>query len=150
MNKKGKRISRFCKWGGSTFGIAVVYVLGFCILSEIHPFSRFPMYSHFPNWSYSFYVTNESDEIIPFLELSTHGGAMGHLYGSVANQLNISYGSFIESEEELRQIGEGMMKSLLTIHQFEGNEIKLYRKAFYYQNDTIKDRVDLMVIYEAN
>ncbi|MFT5665920.1 MAG: hypothetical protein ACI9DK_000095 [Vicingaceae bacterium] len=145
-----KQLRQLYKWGLSTFGIALIYFLGFLVFGEIHPFSRFPMYSHFPNWSYSFYVTSEQDEIVPFSNFETNGGTMGHLYGSSADQLNISYGNFMESNKELEQIGASMMNSLLSHSPHKDKHYKLYRKAFFFKNDSIQNRIDLMVIYGSN
>ena len=87
----GNRYKKFLEWGISTFGVALLYIIGVLLFNETHPFSRFPMYSNFPNWSYSFYLTDEANEIIPFSSLETTGSSVGHLYGSVSDELNIPY-----------------------------------------------------------
>jgi hypothetical protein len=139
---------KFLKWGLSTFGVAIIYISGMLFFREIHPFSRFPMYSSFPNWAYSFYLTNESDEVIPFSTINTDGGAIGHLYGSVSDEFNIPYGEFMESKEELNKIGDRILNIILHSEELNAKKLKLYRKAFYYQNDTIRERTDLMTLYE--
>lgn len=136
------------KWGMSTFGVALIYIMGVLLFNETHPFSQFSMYSHFPNWSYSFYLANEANEIIPFSDLETDGGALGHLYGSVSDELNIPYGDFMESEEELQKIGDRMMNILLEHRAHKASYYKLYRKAFYYENDSIHEQIVLMTSYE--
>lgn len=75
---------------------------------------------------------------------------MGHLYGSSADQLNILYGNFMESNKELEQIGASMMNSLLSHSPHKDKHYKLYRKAFFFKNDSIQNRIDLMVIYGSN
>ena len=40
----------------STFIIALIYLIGVFIFGEAHPFSKYPMYSSFANWSYVFYI----------------------------------------------------------------------------------------------
>jgi hypothetical protein len=139
---------KFLKWGMSTFWVALFYIIGVLIFNETHPFSRFPMYSSFPNWSYSFYLTNKTDEIIPFSNLETDGEAVGHLYGSVSQELDILYGDFMESEVELQKIGNRMMNILLESRGNLVGEYKLYRKAFYYKNDSIHEQIVLMTSYE--
>ncbi|MDB4061253.1 hypothetical protein N9515_04830 [Vicingaceae bacterium] len=139
---------KFFKWGLSTFGVALFYILVVLLVGEIHPFSRFPMYSSFPNWSYSFYLTDETDKIVPFSKLKTFGSSVGHLYGSVANELNIPYGNFSESKEELKQIGDRMIYVLIDSNELEANYIKLNLKGFYYQNDSIQELSVLMTSYE--
>ena len=146
----GNRYKKFLEWGISTFGVALLYIIGVLLFNETHPFSRFLMYSNFPNWSYSFYLTDEANEIIPFSSLETTGSSVGHLYGSVSDELNIPYGSFRESEEELQQIGDRMMFVLLESNELKYKYINLYRKGFYYQNDSIHDLTVLMTSYERH
>ncbi len=143
-----KMIKKIYKRGIAIYGIAIIYCLGLIVFREVHSFSRFPMYSSFPNWSYSFYLTNESDEIIPFSNLETDGSAVGHLYGSVSQELDILYGDFMESEVELQKIGDRMMNILLESRGHKDSYYKLYRKAFYYENDSIHEQIVLMTSYE--
>tara|TARA_R110000868_G_scaffold119573_2_gene317512 strand:+ start:494 stop:937 length:444 start_codon:yes stop_codon:yes gene_type:complete len=136
------------RWGTSTFGVAIFYIFGVLLFGETHPFSRFPMYSSFPNWSYSFYLANDNNDIIPLASVDTDGAALGHLYGSVAYELNIPYGEFMESEDDLRKIGDRMMYILFEDKTANHNYLKLYRKGFFYQNDTIQEITTLMTTYE--
>ncbi len=119
------------------------------MIGEIHPFSCFPMYSSFPNWSYAFYLTDENDTLIPAEEFQTTGGKMGHTFYSVCSAKKILYGNGMESDKELRTIGKEMM-DLITVNTKSTKypKIALHRIYFYYQNDTIKKQNK--VIYERN
>jgi len=143
------KFKKLFNWTISTFGVAVFYVLGFLLLRETHPFSRFPMYSSFPNWSYCFYLTNEDNKIISFSNFELDGGSVGHLYGSVSQELNIPYGEFMESNIELQKIGNRMMEIMMESKSVKNQKLKLYRKAFYYEKDSILAKSDLMTTYEV-
>ena len=108
------------------------------------------MYSHFPNWAYSFYLTDENGEIIPFTLLETKGAAIGHLYGNVSDELNIPYGNFSESNNELKKIGDRILNILLKSKELDVTEVNLFRKAFFYKNDSIHNQIDLMISYEIH
>lgn len=88
------------------------------------------MYSSFPNWAYSFYVTNKTNKVIPLSSLDTDGAALGQLYGSVADELNIKYGNFMESECDVHKIGDRMMEIVLEPRDSSVTGLRLYRKAF--------------------
>ena len=143
-----KKYRKYAKWGLSTFGVALFYIFGMLFFRETHPFSRFPMYSSFPNWAYSFYIANKTNRVIPLSSVDTDGVALGHLYGSVAGELNISYGNFMESEDDLRKIGDRMMEIVLESRDSSEAGLRLYRKAFYYNKDSITEQTDLMTTYE--
>tara|TARA_B110000503_G_scaffold140518_1_gene231592 strand:- start:2198 stop:2641 length:444 start_codon:yes stop_codon:yes gene_type:complete len=143
------KIKKIIKWITSTFGVALVYIFGMLIFRETHPFSRFPMYSSFPNWAYSFYLTDENDKIIPLSSLETNGSSLGHLFGSVSDELSIPYGNFMESDEDLLRIGKRMMEILTEGRDLEADQLELHRKAFYYKNDSITGQDIIMTYYEG-
>lgn len=127
-----------------TFGICILYGLGFLIFGETHPFSRYPMYSSFPNWSYVFYITDEHDKIIPFEKINIHGAEVSHLYYLISEDLQILCGDFQESEEDLDIIGRKMLEVIKAQKGFDYPTIKLYRDGFYLENDSIKRVKHLM------
>ena len=74
---------------------------------EVYPFSFYPMYNEFPNWSYSFYFTDDKQNIIQLKNGNYNG--ISHQYAAVASSKGISYGNAAESEEELLIIGKELI-----------------------------------------
>ncbi|RKS99661.1 hypothetical protein [Flavobacterium sp. 123] len=129
--------------------IALFYMFFSLIIGETHPFSCFPMYSSFPNWSYAFYLADENDKLIPAEQFQTTGGKMGHTYYSVCSSKKILYGNGMESDKELQTIGKEMMDLIaLNNKSAKYSNIALHRIYFFYQNDTIKQQNK--IIYERN
>ena len=95
----------------STFIVVLIYFIGVIIFGEAHPFSKFPMYNSFANWSYVFYITDNNDSLIPCKKLHTTGGKLGHNFYAICNKKNIGYGDGLESNLELKKIGFEMMQS---------------------------------------
>lgn len=135
----------------SLFIIVLIYLIGVILFGETHPFSKFPMYSSFANWSYVFYITDVNDSLIPCKKLHTRGGNLGHNFYAICNKKNISYGDGLESKSDLKEIGLEMMQ--LVLNNLENSNIrneklKLWRKFFYFKNDSILFKNQL--IYECN
>lgn len=135
-------------WLLITYGVFILYGIGYLVFGETHPFSRYPMYSSFPNWSYVFYITDRDDKIIPFEEINTHGAEVSHLYYLLSEDLQILYGDFIESEENLDIIGTRMLEILKRQKDFDHPYLKLYRRGFYLENDSILRIDQLMTTIE--
>lgn len=122
--------------------VAVLYMFCSVFIGEIHPFSRFPMYNSFPNWSYAFYLTDENNKLIPANELNTNGGKMGHTFYSICETKKINYGDGKESKKELQNIGKEMIDLILLNNKKaikKRSKIALHRVYFYYQKDTIRN-----------
>lgn len=131
--------------------VAVFYMFFSLLLGETHPFSCFPMYSSFPNWSYAFYLADENDKLIPSEELNTTGGKMGHTFYSICESKKIIYGDGRESKIELQTIGKEMMDLILLnnkISTIKHSKIAIHRIYFYYEKDTIK-KIN-QILYERN
>ncbi len=136
----------------STFIIALIYLIGVLIFGEAHPFSKFPMYSSFANWSYVFYITDTNDSLIPCIKLHTTGGNLGHNFYAICNKKNIGYGDGMESNSDLKKVGTEMMQLILNKpqnSQIRTKKLKLWRTYYYYyKNDSILHKNQL--IYESN
>ncbi len=134
-----------------TFIVVFIYLFGVIIFGEVHPFSKFPMYNSFANWSYVFYITDHNDSLIPCKKLHTTGGKLGHNFYAICNKKNIGYGDGLESNLELKKIGFEMMQLLLNKPEnikMKNEKLKLWRTFFYYKNDSILHLNQL--IYESN
>ncbi len=117
------------------------------IINENHPFSRFPMYSSFPNWSYSFFFTDSNNRFIPSQKFHVSGGELSHLFYSICESVQIQYGDGMESSRALKQVGNEMIKLLDARGAFKAHNkrnIKIYRLYFLYNNDSIQKKYFLM------
>ncbi len=130
--------------------VAILYIGCSIVLGEIHPFSRFPMYNSFPNWSYAFYLADKDGKLIPSKEFKTTGGKMGHTFYSICEARKINYGYAVETEAELQSIGKEMLDLILANnnHSKEFPYLALHRLHYFYQNDTIKQTNT--IIYERS
>lgn len=129
--------------------IAILYMSCSLLIGEIHPFSRFPMYNSFPNWSYAFYLADENGKLIPAKEFNTIGTNIGHTFYSISESEKIDYGNGIESNAELQTIGKKMMDLIMLNNKStKQHKVVLHRIYFYYQNDTINQQNK--IIYERN
>jgi hypothetical protein len=135
----------------SSFIIVLIYIIGVIVFGETHPFSLFPMYNSFTNWSYVFYITDQNDSLIPCNKLRTTGGKLGHNFYAICNKKNIGYGNGLESNLELKKIGFEMMQMVLNKPKnikMKNEKLKLWRTFFYYKNDSIMQLNQM--IYETN
>jgi hypothetical protein len=134
-----------------SFIVVLIYLVGVILFGEVHPFSKFPMYNSFANWSYVFYVTDVNDSLIPCYKLNTTCGKLGHNFYAICSKKNIRYGDGLESNLELKKIGFEMMQLLLNKPENslrKKEKLKLWRTIFYYKNDSILHKNQL--IYESN
>lgn len=137
-----KSLSRYFR-----FLIAGIYLVGFLILGEVHPFSAYPMYNSFPNWSYTFYFTDENDSLIPSNEFDLSSGAINHKFYAICEDERINYGYGRESKSELFSIGKKMTEMIIPVAKKKDLTIvKLHRIHFKYVKDKVV-KID-RVIYE--
>jgi hypothetical protein len=62
------------------------YILLSLVLSEFHPFSKYPMYNQFPNYAYLFFIRDNANQFVPLNAHYTATGAnLGHLYFSICD-----------------------------------------------------------------
>ena len=119
---------------------------------DFHPFSMFPMYNSFPNYSYAFYLKNERGELVPFrknLSAGKNAGAMAHQYASFYNFHHYNAGFGEESKTSLNEAGKELMGTLLqgeSGRNFNFDTLFLYRRYYRLSNDSINYRDDL--VYE--
>ncbi len=135
----------------STFIIALIYLIGVLIFGEAHPFSKFPMYSSFVNWSYVFYITDANDMLIPCKVLNTSGENLGHNFYSICQEKKVAYGDGMESNSDLKKVGFEIMQMVLKKPENSKRlkeKIKLWRTYYFFKNDSII-HINQM-IYESN
>lgn len=82
-------------------------------IGEFFPFSHYPMYNHFPNWAYSFYMTDQNGQLLNKKVMPLSAGSFSHIYTAACKQAQIKYGDELESPEDLQKIGQFMMEQVL-------------------------------------
>jgi hypothetical protein len=127
-------------------------VISLLIGKDFHPFSMFPMYNSFPNYSYVFYLKNEKDSMVPFFPNFLRGknaGALAHQYGSFFSYHHYVAGFGQENRSNLNEAGKDLMETLLQGEpraKFGFDTLFLYKRYYHLDHDSINYRDDL--IYE--
>ena len=126
-----------------TYSAALCFAFGAFLFGEFYPFTKFPMYSSFPNYSYVFYLTDEHGAFVPLNKYHSFGGAFSHVFFSTANDLEIQNGYGKESKLELYRIGKKMMHYLELESGQKIRNIQIHRiHFFHWKNKIVKlDRV---------
>lgn len=130
--------------------ILSAYLFFSFILKETHPFSRFPMYNNFPNWSYVFFISDQNHELVPSMtNFNISGGWIGHTFYALCHSEGIKYGDNMETKEELKNIGEKLFKQITSKNQSflkEHDILYLHKIYFSIQNNKIVKKD--VIIYE--
>jgi hypothetical protein len=116
------------------------YVTLSWFLPEFHPFSRYPMYDSFPNYSYSFYISDSTGQLLPYARyFKVRANEIGHMYCEVFDEHQWARGMGIESDSQLRAAGSELMKSIISSQKIPlpAGEIRLHRLYYKFQNDSI-------------
>lgn len=120
-------------------GLFAVYCAISLSVGEQHPFSRFPMYNSFPNWSYAFYLTDVSGEMIPWWHaFEVDAGHIAHRFYGICQHYGIAYGHGMETEEELKFIGTELLKSVDGKCRLSyDSELHLFRRHFFFEEGSL-------------
>jgi hypothetical protein len=124
-----------------------VFLFGGIFFAERYPFTRFPMYNEFPNYSYVFYISDLNNKPLALAKLGIGGGELAHNYFAIANARQFPNGKNLETSQHLRQIGYEMAR---IIRQKKPNfkvPFQIHRLYFYKSKNQLK-RQD-RVIYTA-
>ena len=129
----------------------ILYVaISLLIGKDFHPFSQFPMYNSFPNYSYVFYLTNERGNIVPFrksFSLGKGAGTVAHKFNAFFEYHNYKTGYGEEDSTQLKQAGKELMDMLLqgeNTGKFDFDTLRLFRRYYRLEQDTITYRDNLM------
>ncbi|MFM6935220.1 MAG: hypothetical protein ACKOXP_07230 [Flavobacteriales bacterium] len=123
-----------------SYAIAFIFVCGSFLLGEFYPFTKFPMYSSFPNYSYVFYLTDSKGTFVPLNKYNMYGGAFSHVFFSTANDLQIQNGYGKETKDELSRIGQKMMHRLELESGQKLKNIQIHRIHFFHRGKKIVKR----------
>jgi hypothetical protein len=121
-----------------SFGLC--YLILCLMVGEVHPFTVVPMYNNFPNWAYAFFVTDIEGKLLPGVKyFKTSSADLSHRYWAICERDRITCGNQTETKEELRKVGEVMLKDLMNnnLREFPSDTIQLHRVSYYFQNDSI-------------
>lgn len=124
-----------------------VFLFGGILLAECYPFTRFPMYNEFPNYSYVFYVSDLNNNPLALARLGMGGGELAHNYFAIANSHGFANGKNLESAQHLKQIGFEMAQIMKQKNPRFKEPFQIHRLYFYKSNNQLK-RQD-RVIYTA-
>lgn len=110
------------------------------ILKETYPFSFYPMYNNFPNWSYTFYFEDENNKLIKHALFVQHS-SLSHLFYSECQKQGIAYGYGMETREELKSVGLKVTQYAFNMNRIKTDstkQLKLYRIYNHIEDDKIK------------
>jgi hypothetical protein len=121
----------------------LVFFAGGLLFNEMYPFTRFPMYNEFPNYSYVFYLRDTEGHPIPLRQLRMGGGELAHNYFAIANALQLPNGENLETQEHLALIGKKMAQIIRQKNPKFVQRFQIHRLYFYKQKNQLKkqDRV---------
>jgi len=125
-------------------------VVSLLIGKEFHPFSLFPMYNSFPNYSYAFLLKNEKGELIPYrknFSKDKNAGGLAHQYYAFFNYHHYQGGFGGEDSVYIKEAGKELMAKLLqdeNTNRFNFDTLRLYKRYYHLDHDSIRYRDDLM------
>jgi len=116
------------------------YIMFCLLIGEVHPFTLVPMYSSFPSWAYSFYLSDDDNRLLPLANYFNCGDdALSHYYSNICERKHIAYGNQAETKSQLENIGEQMINQLQS-HQYKSIQkptIRLHRVCYFLRNNSI-------------
>jgi hypothetical protein len=126
------------KW--YSFIFFLLYVALSWWLPEFHPFSRYPMYSSFPNYAYSFYVSDSAGQLIPYKKyFKTRASEVSHQYCEVFDSHKWVRVMGLETDSQLRAGGAELLRNIILTKTTElpRGTIQLHRLYYRFENDSI-------------
>ncbi len=128
------------------FGILLITFF----VNETYPFSVYPMYNNFPNWSYTFYMEDEHHNNLKKYMI-VHHAELSHLYYTECDNQNIAHGYDLESAAALEAVGKRITDQAIhwkKLRESSVEEVRLYRIYNYIKgNKLISDTTILCTTY---
>ena len=103
---------------------------------EFFPFTFYPMYNNFPNWSYTFYLEDAHGNNITEDFKISHGDLM-FLLEAESKSKKVGFGNNAETMEELQEIGNTVIKDIYSKVQPDIKEVNLVRIYNHLESDVI-------------
>jgi hypothetical protein len=119
------------------------YIFLSLIFGEEHPFTKVPMYANFPNWAYSFYITDSNNILLPVRKyFSCANDELSHQYSAICERLKINYGNQSESGTQLDSIGAELIVFLKSrqVKPLPVNQIQLTRVCYSISQNKISQK----------
>lgn len=150
MVSKMGRLKHFFLQNIQRFPIYIGVILITFLVKEIYPFSFYPMYNNFPNWSYTFFFEDENRKNLKeFLPISH--GALSHLYYTECDKQKIEHGNGLESTEDLEIIGKNITQQAIDFKSLQATsirQVKLRRIYNYIEKNEMKsDTITMSTVY---
>ncbi len=129
--------------------VGIGYVVLSLLIGEQHPFTLVPMYNNLPNYAYSFYLSDDKGQILPFAKyFKCADDYPAHTYNAICENKKIRSGNRLETKQQLSEIGKQMIADLKE-HQFAllpKSRIQLHRICYFLERDSLKK--DDYLMYE--
>ena len=123
-----------------SFIFFLLYVALSWWLPEFHPFSRYPMYSSFPNYAYSFYVSDSTGQLLPYKNFfSVRASEVSPQYCEVFDNHGWVRGLGRETDSQLQTCGAELMANLIRAKKeaLPASTIQLHRLYYRFDKDSI-------------
>ena len=115
-------------------------VVSLLIGKDIHPFSRYPMYDSFPNYSYSFYVADDDNQPVYFMNnFKTQANEIGHMYSEICEEHNFNHGMGLETDSQLTVVGGELLDYIIRAREKKlvTDSLSIHRVYYLFENDKI-------------
>jgi hypothetical protein len=112
------------------------------LTQEFHPFSKYPMYSSFPNYSYSFYVADGKDSLLPFMQnFKVQANEIGHIYVEICEEHQFKHGFGMETDSQLRIVGQELLGTIIKARKMtlSTDSVSIHRKYYFFEGGKIKN-----------
>lgn len=122
------------------------------IVREFYPFSLYPMYNNFPNWSYTFYFTDENDQSLSYCLKDRHEN-ISHIYFAEFYNKGWKVGEGHENEKHLNIVGKNIIEKSIDFKRIKEsgiNEIRLKRINNHFIGDELKIDTSRIYTYYLN
>jgi len=124
------------------FYVAIVQLVG-----EWHPFSRFSMYSRFPDYADYYFLENGNGQIIPIKEHFTlKADEVKDFVNARMGKYNYSYGNRTSKLENFQHVGAEVLPIIISRRKKElrFDTVSLKRMYIYKENETIQQEKQLL------
>lgn len=120
--------------------LALVYLILCLIIGEAHPFTRVSMYNNFTKYAYSFKLTDNKENLIPFEKYyRVSSSALAHKFVVIAQELTPAWAYGSETPETLAIIGRELLKELQESKKTTppADTLRLYLVRHYMYSDSL-------------
>jgi hypothetical protein len=130
--------------------IAICYLLISLLVGEFNPFTRVPMYNSFPNYAYTFYITDAYGKNLCATNEHLNSGNLSHIYCSIVSKYNLFYGFRKETKQEMNLVAGEMFNNFKNDSKVKLPKglIFLRRISFSIENEKLCKQNDLIYTFK--